>query len=234
MACTHSIRHEIGGRDFCAACLSALSRSAVDAATGFEASQAYSRRVECLRSAAIPVRFQSASFDNFQPANEAAKNVREGIRAYAKRFVGEPDIRRSVTFCGPPGVGKTHLACALLIELAAQGAQVRYASLPGLMIQLRRAMGSAISDVIADLTSPDLLVIDEIDLHGGTDSAYQLLHELVDSRYRRSVPVISISNKAPQDLESDIGDRLLRRMTSNLAPIEFKWRPFHAEHKPRP
>lgn len=231
MNCSHKNTHKIGGREFCASCLSAISHRAIDAASDFEVAQARTKQAYRLRSTEVPNRFLSASFDNFAPPNDAAATILAGLKTYADRFIEEPEIRRSVVFCGPPGVGKTHLASALLLDLAGQGVDARYASLPAVMIQAKRATGSAIFDLITDLAAPDILVIDEIDLHGGTDAAYQLLHEIIDSRYRRNSPVVCISNKTPKDLEQDIGDRMMRRMTSGLAPIEFFWKPYRANHQ---
>ncbi|MNV94545.1 DNA replication protein DnaC [compost metagenome] len=79
-------------------------------------------------------------------------------------------------------------------------------------------------DVLEELASFDLLVIDEIGAQSG--SAYELgvLHEVIDRRYQLVLPTVVVSNLVTADLARYIGDRALDRLRqAGGQAIGFNW-----------
>jgi DNA replication protein DnaC len=80
------------------------------------------------RDAAIPARFAGKGFEHFQVDSDEQGRMLETLRKYVAEFPTNLRAGRCLILCGPVGTGKTHLACALLQELARAGHKVRYAT----------------------------------------------------------------------------------------------------------
>ena len=85
------------------------------------------RQQALLGNARIPERFRQASFDNFvlpnkqeNPiANDKLARAMVTAKSYVREYPSPPKL--GIMFQGATGVGKTHLACAVLRELAERG-----------------------------------------------------------------------------------------------------------------
>jgi DNA replication protein DnaC len=80
-------------------------------------------------------------------------------RLMTGRWVGD---HQNVLICGPTGVGKTFLACALANQACRQGRSAFYVRLPRLLpaLAIGRADGSY-ARTLAQLAKTDVLVIDD-------------------------------------------------------------------------
>lgn len=68
----------------------------------------------------LPMRYEECSLSNYQPATNNPSQVLAFKQAY--RLVREyPVVERGLLFAGPVGVGKTHLAVAILRGLTEKG-----------------------------------------------------------------------------------------------------------------
>jgi DNA replication protein DnaC len=136
------------------------------------------------------------------------------------RFLHEAE---NVIFLGPPGVGKTHLAVALGMEAVAAGHNVYFITLPELLDQLQRdVQENRLSEKLAKLRHPTLLILDEMGYLPLERIATSFLFQLVSQRYTKG-SVIVTSNKSYAEWGSVFGDdvtaaavldRLLHHSTS--------------------
>ncbi len=62
----------------------------------------------------IPRRYEHCSLGEFRPLTLSQTRALGEAQRFADRF---PEVTRGLFFCGPPGVGKTHLAVAIVQEL---------------------------------------------------------------------------------------------------------------------
>src|SRR5437879_369823 len=70
-----------------------------------------------LADANIPKRYQHCTFENFSAYNESLERALDAARLLPKRFLEsrtQEMVGRGVFLDGQPGVGKTHLAVAVL------------------------------------------------------------------------------------------------------------------------
>lgn len=179
--------------------------------------------------AGIPDLFLSASFGSFTAPCEKASTVARALQAYATHFDQQRSARNGFVFYGAPGTGKSHLACAVAKAVLQNGFTARYASLPTLTVALRaayfkRSQSISVQDIIRSLTAPDLLVLDEIDLHGSSGADYQSLYEIINTRYETGgKPTIALSNRHITELERDLDERITTRILSGFPALYFDW-----------
>ncbi|MDW3714098.1 ATP-binding protein [Pseudomonas sp. 2023EL-01195] len=184
-----------------------------------------------LIASGITPRFRSCSFDNFDHADDQAKrSALESCRRYAEDFEAVQREGRSQLLLGNLGTGKTHLASAIVqsvIRKYSATAIVTTASEIARAVKATFARSSKISerDVLDELASVDLLVIDEVGVQVSTgDFGPGLLHEVIDRRYQQVLPTILISNVTVEELPRFIGDRALDRLRQGSSRlVRFTW-----------
>ena len=111
----------------------------------------------------------------------------------AGRYLNEG---RCVTFMGPPGVGKTHLAIALAAKVCESGQRAYFTSCIDMVRKLNKAMEeNRLARAIHNFTRPSLLVIDEIGYLELSKVQASLLFQVISKRYEQSTPIILTSNK---------------------------------------
>ena len=112
------------------------------------------------------------------------------------RFI---ERKESVIFCGPVGVGKTHLAQAVGHYACRLGYTVLFNKANRLLSDLG---GGRADDTwekrIRRYLKPDLLIIDDFALKEFTKTQAEDLYELIDQRYRTSSMIVT-ANRSPKD-----------------------------------
>ncbi|MGY3172406.1 DNA replication protein DnaC [Pseudomonas sp. TE12234] len=148
---------------------------------------------------------------------------------YVAQFADNYAAGRSLVLSGNVGNGKTHLACAMVQAVIREhGAQAVIATAAEIIRVFKGAMDRSAEysdkDILEELASFDLLVIDEVGAQSG--SAYELgvLHEVIDRRYQFVLPTVVVSNLVTADLARYIGDRALDRLRqAGGQAIGFNW-----------
>jgi DNA replication protein DnaC len=117
--------------------------------------------------------------------------------------------RRNVLLCGQTGVGKSHLAQALVHEAARQGFDVVFIAAHQMLVQINagRADGS-VERRLTSYTKPDLLVLDDFGLKPLPPSGAVDLYDVINERYERGSIVLT-SNRAPNEWHDLFDDPLL-------------------------
>jgi DNA replication protein DnaC len=115
-------------------------------------------------------------------------------RALFRRLLAGDWVRahHNVLLCGPTGVGKTYLACALADAACRQGHTALYRRLPRLFeeLALARADGRYLA-LMAGLAKVEVLVLDDWGLALLDDERRRDLLELLEERYRTRSTVIA-------------------------------------------
>ena len=112
------------------------------------------------------------------------------------RFI---ERKESIVFCGPVGVGKTHLAEALGHQACRQGYSVLFIKASRLLSDLGGGRADDTWDKrLRRYLKPDLLIIDDFALKELTKTQAEDLYELIDRRYRSSSMVVT-ANRSPKD-----------------------------------
>ena len=112
------------------------------------------------------------------------------------RFI---ERKESIIFCGPVGVGKTHLAQALGHQACRLGYSVLFSKASRLLSDLGggRADGTW-EKRLRRYLKPDLLILDDFAMKELTKFQAEDFYEIIDQRYR-SGSMIATANRSPED-----------------------------------
>lgn len=119
------------------------------------------------------------------------------------------EAKANVALLGPPGVGKTHLACSLGVAACQAGYGVYFTTLDELIRKLHAADATGrLGRQIRTYLRPPVLIIDEVGYLPLNQKDANLLFQLVSRRYETGSIILS-SNKTFSEWGPLIGDEVL-------------------------
>lgn len=155
-----------------------------------------------LRAARLPFPARLERFDfRFQPS--VSERLMRELASLA--FV---QTATNVVFVGPPGVGKTHLACSLATAALEAGQSALFVTLRELSQQLAQPGARGGLAVVRRYSQPAVLVLDEVGYTRLSADQAHALFELVAARYERR-PTLLTSNLTFAEWGSLLGDDVL-------------------------
>lgn len=172
----------------------------------------------------MPRRFQRRTLDLFRPRNESARLALEIARDFVRRW-GEPE-QRGLLIMGPNGVGKTHLAAGVVLELVKRGVGARFYTAPELLAAVRRGVAEDEADEVQRvLAEIPLLVIDDLgreylrQSETGPGWAQEVIYTVLNRRYEEDRPVVITTNLTEDEIEARYGRAVLSRLGEMCRPV---------------
>jgi DNA replication protein DnaC len=145
-----------------------------------------------LQQARIPERYEHCALENFDVRKNQATGEANPSLAAAKicahRFVEEYPTDFGLLFVGSTGVGKTHLAVAVLRELMLRkGVDCLFYDFHDLLKTIRDSYNPASQNselsVLQPVLDTEVLLLDKLAASNPSDWVRETLHHIVNSRY---------------------------------------------------
>lgn len=177
-----------------------------------------------LADARIPRRYHHCTLNDFTTYdNETLEEALNRSRKLADAF---PVVDRGLFFLGDPGVGKTHLAAAILKQVVlTRGARGIFYDTRDLLKMIRGTYNAVVKatelEVLRPVMDADLLVLDDLGAEKTSEWVEETLNLIVNTRYNERRITIFTSNypDVPPDANPDVTslhDRIGFRMRSRL------------------
>lgn len=171
-------------------------------------------RPTLLETARVPTRYANCTLDNFKCEANSSQDI---ALQYARCLVRDyPYIDRGLLFMGSVGVGKTHLAVAILKGLIERGRPGLFYEFGSLLKSIQASYNpiSRTSEllVLAPVYETEVLVLDELGASIPTDWVRDTLYQIINTRYNDKKLTIFTTNR--------LDEALLRPAESNSQPDE--------------
>lgn len=186
-----------------------------------------------LTAARIPPRYQDRGFEAYSVHHASQEDALTKAVDYVERY---PQVERGLLFSGPCGVGKTHLAVAILrAAIQEKGVEGRFVDEAELLRRLQYSYSPDSVDtereVMLPLMEADLLIWDDLGTGRPTDWVRETIRMVINYRYTNQKQTIMTTNwplrkaQGPaldSTLEERIGTRLFSRVMEMCEVIEVE------------
>jgi DNA replication protein DnaC len=180
------------------------------------------RHMKLLKAACIPRRYAECTLRNYHPAKGNASQLR--AFNYAHQLVRDyPAVERGLLFMGPVGVGKTHLAAAILRGLVEKQVHCLFYDFATLLKEVQQSYNSTSqaseTSVLAPVYETDVLLLDELGAAKPTEWVLGTIRHIINTRYNDRKLTLLTTNyydsrrePAAETLEERVGVRIRSRL----------------------
>jgi DNA replication protein DnaC len=173
-----------------------------------------------LAAARIPPRYAKCSFNTFKSAPGTSQ---DNALLLAQNLVNDFPVDRGLLFMGPAGVGKTHLAVAIIRGLIEKGFAGVFCEFGSLLKEIQDSYNpiskSSELKVLAPIYQTDVLVLDELGATIPTDWVRDTMYQIINKRYndqKLTIFTTNYSDARGSDKEQVLEDRIGTRLRSRL------------------
>ena len=143
---------------------------------------------------------------------------------YAANFIKAKENNIGLMIYGEPGNGKTHATACIANYLMLRGVPTICVSINKLLDRIKETYSSYGKEgeetILKNLSNADLLIIDDLGTEQQKDWTASRIYNIIDSRYRNSMPTIITTNINLKDLEKMYHKRTYDRLIEMCTPIK--------------
>lgn len=184
-------------------------------------------RKERIKETRMPLEYQTKDFSTFFQDTESQREAFNMAERFVNGWKKAKAGGYGLLFLGGCGTGKTHLACAIMLELMERYLFVypKYYKVSEIFSAVRSTYQTGVitneEEMLKFFSSIQLLVIDEVGIQKGSEAEKRILFSILDNRVTSNKPTILMSNLGPKALAELLGERLYDRIRSKCVPMLF-------------
>lgn len=160
------------------------------------------------------------------------RRVKKATMEWAKNFEDKMKTGEMLVLSGDVGTGKNHLSSAIINYVIENFRRTcLFTSITQMFMEIKASFSNKSIDelqVVEKFTKIELLVINEVGLHPGTDFEFERISYILNERIDQCLPSILVSNLTGEQLEQSVGDRMADRISGNPL-LQFKWPSFRPD-----
>ena len=199
------------------------------------------RAQQNLENARIPARYETCEFSTLTLyENEDMDRAVRIAKEFAASF---PLCAKGLLLIGPTGIGKTHIAMAVLREVTLRGFHGIYYNTRELLSALRATYNAKApqseAEILNQVVRAELLVLDDLGAERFTEWMDDMMHLVIDGRYNRRLQTILTTNypddKNLENLSSlrvRIGTRIYSRLSEMCDFLGYEGGDYREFRKP--
>jgi len=160
-----------------------------------------------MEAARIPKRYAKCSLENFESQNESQRNALGKARTLVAEY---PYATIGLLLMGSAGIGKTHLAVAILRGLLEKGVPCLFIESGSLLKRIQDSYNpiskTSESRVLAPVYDAEVLVLDELGATIPTEWVRDTLYQIINTRYNDKKLTIFTTNfldERPRKIDFD-------------------------------
>jgi DNA replication protein DnaC len=166
-----------------------------------------------IRTSGLPKIYLGKTFDNFDVGKngKAIKRIKEYLQNKEWKY------GKGLYLTGTVGCGKTHLAAAIVHELAKQNVYTLFIFVPDFLDEIRSAYGEKEQDEEREdpfelARESTILILDDLGTEKVTEWANEKLLQLINHRAGNNLATIITSNYTIDQIKDRLGERIASRI----------------------